>query len=133
MNKKLKDAGLPLEGLGERRTKRRFRISQDVCYKILYGRRFGETGRGRTINISSSGLWLSTETMLASRMAVELKVTWPVLLNNSCPMTLVIYGSVVHSNDKGAAVAIERYEFHTRGLSGFQQPGAASTADPRFS
>jgi hypothetical protein len=42
-------------------------------------------------------------------------MTWPVLLNDNCPMKLMIYGCVVRSNEKGAAVAIERYEFRTQG------------------
>jgi hypothetical protein len=45
-------------------------------------------------------------------------MNWPVLLNDSCPMKLMIYGCVVRSNDRGAAVAIERYEFRTQGRNG---------------
>ena len=105
----------------ERRTKRRFQIDQEVKYKMLYGQRIAETGVGRTMNISSGGVWFSTETMLTSGMPVELSMSWPVLLNDSCPMKLMIYGCVVRSNEKGAAVAIERYEFRTQGSRTFQQ------------
>ena len=104
----------------ERRTKRRFQIDQEVRYKMLYGQRIAETGVGRTINISSGGVWFSTENMLTSGMPVELSMTWPVLLNDSCPMKLMIYGCVVRSNERGAAVAIERYEFRTQGSRNFQ-------------
>src|SRR5215831_5751854 len=105
----------------ERRTKRRFQIDQEVKYKMLYGQRIAETGVGRTMNISSGGVWFTTETMLTSGMPVELSMNWPVLLNDSCPMKLMIYGCVVRSNEKGAAVAIERYEFRTQGSKAFQQ------------
>jgi len=105
----------------ERRTKRRFQIDQEVKYKMLYGQRIAETGVGRTMNISSGGVWFSTESMLTSGMPVELSMNWPVLLNDSCPMKLMIYGCVVRSNEKGAAVAIERYEFRTQGSRSFQQ------------
>jgi len=105
----------------ERRTKRRFQIDQEVKYKMLYGQRIAETGVGRTVNISSGGVWFSTENMLTSGMPVELSMNWPVLLNDSCPMKLMIYGCVVRSNEKGAAVAIERYEFRTQGSRAFQQ------------
>ena len=104
----------------ERRAKRRFQIDQEVRYKMLYGQRIAETGVGRTLNISSAGVWFSTENMLTSGMPVELSMTWPVLLNDSCPMKLMIYGCVVRSNERGAAVAIERYEFRTQGSRGFQ-------------
>jgi hypothetical protein len=108
----------------ERRTKRRFQIDQEVKYKMLYGQRIAETGVGRTMNISSGGVWFSTESMLTSGMPVELSMNWPVLLNDSCPMKLMIYGCVVRSNEKGAAVAIERYEFRTQGSRSFQQTQA---------
>ncbi|MDE3165738.1 MAG: hypothetical protein KGN36_08030 [Acidobacteriota bacterium] len=107
----------------ERRTKRRFTIDQEVKYKMLYGQRIAETGVGRTLNISSGGVWFSTESMLTSGMPVELSMSWPVLLNDSCPMKLMIYGCVVRSNERGAAVAIERYEFRTQGSRTFQTNG----------
>jgi len=99
----------------ERRNKRRFQIEQDVRYKMLYGQRIAETGNGKTMNISSGGVWFSTESMLTTGMPVELSMTWPVLLNDNCPMKLMIYGCVVRSNERGAAVAIERYEFRAQG------------------
>ncbi len=105
----------------ERRGKRRFHIEQDVRYKMLYGQRIAETGIGKTKNISSGGVWFSTETTLTPGMPVELSMSWPVLLNDSCPMKLMIYGCVIRSSDRGAAVAIERYEFRTQGSRAFQQ------------
>jgi len=116
----------------ERRTKRRFMIDQEVKYKMLYGQRIAETGVGRTMNISSGGVWFSTENMLTSGMPVELSMNWPVLLNDSCPMKLMIYGCVVRSNEKGAAVAIERYEFRTQGSRAFQQTAVSAPLEVRL-
>ncbi|MCU1234414.1 MAG: type pilus assembly PilZ [Candidatus Solibacter sp.] len=116
----------------ERRTKRRFTIDQEVKYKMLYGQRIAETGAGRTMNISSGGVWFTTENMLTSGMPVELSMNWPVLLNDSCPMKLMIYGCVVRSNEKGAAVAIERYEFRTQGSRSFQQNGVPAPVEVRL-
>ena len=124
--------GTVLTGTGrDRRRKRRFRIDQEVRYRMLYGQRIAETGVGRTRNISSGGLWFSTENTLASGMPVELSITWPALLNDSCPMKLVIYGCVIRSSDKGAAVAIERYEFRTQGSLGCQ-PVRTNPTDLRY-
>jgi hypothetical protein len=109
----------------ERRLKRRFQIEQEVRYKMLYGQRIAETGTGKTSNISSSGVWFTTDNMLTTGMPIELSMNWPVLLNDSCPMKLMIYGCVVRSNERGAAVAIERYEFRTQGRAftqAMQQP-----------
>ena len=118
-------------GERERRLKRRFQVEQDVRYKMLYGQRIAETGTGKTANISSGGVWFTTENMLTTGMPVELSMNWPVLLNESCAMKLMIYGCVVRSNEKGAAVAIERYEFRTQGRA-FQQPTASSPVEYRL-
>jgi hypothetical protein len=100
---------------GDRRLKRRFRIEQDVRYKMLYGQRVAETGAGKTTNISSGGVCFTTDNMLSIGIPVELSMTWPVMLNQNCPLKLMIYGCVVRSNDTGSAVVIERYEFRTQG------------------
>jgi len=121
------DRTLQAQSDRERRNKRRFQIEQEVKYKMLYGQRIAETGTGRTMNISSGGVWFSTESMLTSGMPVELSMSWPVLLNDSCPMKLMIYGCVVRSNERGAAVAIERYEFRTSGSRAFQTVNPVNT------
>jgi hypothetical protein len=46
-------------------------------------------------------------------------------------MKLMIYGCVVRSNERGAAVAIERYEFRTTGRSMQQQPAIPSGVEIR--
>jgi hypothetical protein len=92
----------------------RFHIEQTVRYKLLDDHRTAETGLGATVNMSSGGIWLTTDHPLSTGMQVELAMNWPVFLNGSCPMKLMIYGCVLRSNDHGAAVAIERYEFRTQ-------------------
>ena len=57
-------------GERERRQKRRFRIEQDVKYKMLYGQRIAETGSGKTMNISSGGVWFTTENVLTPGMPI---------------------------------------------------------------
>jgi hypothetical protein len=104
-----------------------------VRYKMLYGQRIAETGSGKTQNISSGGVWFTTENMLTVGMPIEVSMGWPVLLNDSCPMKLMIYGCVIRSNEKGAAVAIERYEFRTQGSRAFQQPAIPAPVEFRVS
>jgi hypothetical protein len=101
----------------DRRTKRRFNIEQGLRYKLLHGSRVSEAGTGRTVNISSSGVWFTTESVLAAGLPVELSMSWPARLNDVCPMKLMIYGCVVRSGQNGAALAIERYEFRTQGTA----------------
>ena len=86
----------------DRRIKRRFNIEQGLRYKLLYGSRVAEAGNGRTLNISSSGVWFTTEGILSTGLPVELSMTWPARLNDVCPMKLMIYGCVVRSDKDGA-------------------------------
>ncbi len=116
----------------ERRLKKRFPVIQEVRYKMLYGQRIAEIGTGTTANISSSGIWFTTEGVLTAGMPVELSLNWPVLLNDTCPMKLMIYGCVVRANNKGAAVAIERYEFRTQGSRAFHQSVATPAVEIRL-
>jgi hypothetical protein len=119
-------------GERERRLKKRFPLEQEVRYKMLYGQRIAETGAGKTTNISSGGIWMTTESMLTTGMPVELSMSWPVRLNDTCPMKLMIYGCVVRSNQRGAAIAIERYEFRTQGSRAFQQQVTAMPVEMRL-
>ena len=98
----------------DRRMKRRFNIEQTLRYRLLYGNRASEAGAGKTLNISSSGVWFTTENALATGLPVELSMSWPARLNGVCAMKLMIYGCVVRSDHDGAALAVERYEFRTQ-------------------
>jgi c-di-GMP-binding flagellar brake protein YcgR len=119
-------------GQRERRMKRRFEIAQELHYKMLYGQRIAETGSGKTLNISSGGVWFTTQGMLTIGMPIEVSMGWPVLLNDSCPMKLMIYGCVLRSNENGAAVTIERYEFRTQSSRAFHQPAIPAPAEIRL-
>jgi hypothetical protein len=99
----------------DRRGKRRFAIDRDVKYRVLRADRVAEQGTGRTVNISSSGVYFTSENTLPLAAPLELSISWPALLNESCPMKLTIHGSVVRSDAHGTAVNIERYEFRTQG------------------
>jgi len=116
-------------GRPERRTKERFLIEQDVSYKPLSGQRIAETGSGRTLNISSGGIAFTTETLLTEGTPVEVSMSWPVLLQGSCPMKLLVYGCVIRSSERAATVVIERYEFRTQTKPFQQPPMASSTGD----
>ena len=99
------------------RKRKWFEIDQEVKYRTVYGKVLAE-GTGRTVNMSSDGVWFTTEgsSPLTSGMPVELAIHWPVLLNYTCPMKLMIYGYVVRSHRDETLVAFGRYEFRTRSV-----------------
>jgi len=104
---------------GDRRASDRLAIGQEVRYKVLAkDKRESKTGVGKVLNMSSSGVLFSTETTLREGERVELTVSWPARLNEVTPLKLVAVGRVVRSEEKQAAIVIEKYDFKTRGSTG---------------
>ncbi|HEX8984721.1 MAG TPA: PilZ domain-containing protein [Bryobacteraceae bacterium] len=101
----------------DRRSAVRFPIEQEVRYKV-FNRNTIEVGSGRTVNMSSNGVLFTTERALAVGERLEVAVNWPAQLDHRCPLKLVTTGRVVRSDGDRAAIAIERYEFRTRGMHG---------------
>lgn len=68
----------------------------------------------RTRDISSGGVFLKTEAILRVGESIEVLIDWPVLLDQRCPLRLLILGKVLRSDGSGSAVGIIRYEFRIR-------------------
>jgi hypothetical protein len=103
----------------DRRASTRLPIERDVRYKVLGGKRgVKQAGSGKTINMSSAGVLFTTESTLKEGQLVELAVSWPALLNDVLALKLVAHGRLVRTEEKRAVIAIEKYEFKTRGASG---------------
>src|SRR5258708_30260174 len=103
----------------DRRASNRLPIEREVRYKVLgLKKSIKQVGLGKTINMSSNGVLFTTESALPEGERVELAVSWPAQLNQTLPLKLVALGRLVRTEETQAAIAIERYEFKTRGSSG---------------
>ena len=109
------------EGSSDRRGTSRYPVREEVKYRVIQGRTPQTSGIGTTLNIGSGGILFTTEEKLPMGRLVELAVNWPARLGGTCPLKFVATGRVVRSEDKMAAVRIERYEFRTRGASGLMR------------
>jgi c-di-GMP-binding flagellar brake protein YcgR len=98
----------------DRRHSDRFPIEREVRYRVLNKRSSEETGDGKTINISSSGVLFTVEHMLLPGRRMELAISWPAQLNNKCALKLVARGRVVRFEGGRAAIEIQQYEFRTQ-------------------
>jgi len=98
----------------ERRSKHRFGIQRELRYKLLEDDRIVASGLGNTIDIGSRGVAVATECRLKPGALVELAVSWPVLLDETCPIRLIVFGRVLRSNGRKAACTIDKYEFRTQ-------------------
>jgi hypothetical protein len=99
----------------DRRTNARFPMREELRYKIIQSKNLKLAGSGRTLNVGSGGILFTTEEKLPLGRTVELSVNWPARLGGTCPLKFVAVGRIVRSDDRQAAVQIERYEFRTRG------------------
>ena len=45
---------------------------------------------------------------------VEISISWPVLLDQNCPMRLIVFGRVVRSEGTMVGCTIDKYEFRTQ-------------------
>jgi len=110
----------------DRRQSDRFAIERDVRFRVLNKRSGEETGEGKTLNISSSGVSFTSQNMLLPGRRVELSISWPVQLNDLVPLKLVARGRVVRFEEGQAAIEIQQYEFRTQANG-----AAAKTGGPR--
>ena len=112
----------PKEGLqdvdhglaADRRKKARFPINRDLRYKVLEGDTIVSSGVGTTLDMASAGMAFLTEGPIAAGSFIELSISWPVLLEDSCPMRLIVFGRVVRSCGRLTACTVDKYEFRTQ-------------------
>jgi PilZ domain len=110
-----------LEGIHQdRRVKRRYPLDLPVQYKIMKNYLVIGTGTGTTLDMSSNGIAFATSEPVKVGSYLELSVSWPVLLNQACPLKLVVSGKVVRSDGRVVALRMERHEFRTQGAKAAQ-------------
>ena len=93
----------------ERRHHQRFPITAHSQFILA-----GNKGQATTTDISSGGVFLKTETILPLGKQIQVLIDWPALLDQRCPLRLVIVGRVLRSDAAGAAIGIIRYDFRIR-------------------
>lgn len=101
----------------DRRRYHRFPIIAQAEY-ILDRHRANAT----TLDLSSGGVLLKTGAFLQTGQQIVVLIDWPVLLDQRCPIRLVVSGRVLRSNEAGTAVGIMRHEFRVRGQNRVRLP-----------
>ena len=110
----------------DRRKSGRFTIERDIRYRVLNKKSNQEAGQGKTINISSAGILFTTEHVLLPGRTIEVAVSWPAQLNDTCPLKLVARGRVVRFEPGRAALEIQHYEFRTQGAQAMAAAGTSA-------
>jgi hypothetical protein len=97
----------------ERRIKKRFPISLPLTYITLGRNPF--SGRGHTVNLSSSGLLISTDEPYWGRKA-EISIEWPVLLHGTVGLQFKVIAILVRTDGRRSAFEMESHKFRTCAL-----------------
>lgn len=100
---------------GERRSHERFPIALRADYRIHRKGRL-DSGSARTINIASGGVLLEANELLATGSPIELLISWPLRLEGTCPLNLVMSGRIIRSDGSGVAIKANHHEFRTAGI-----------------
>jgi hypothetical protein len=102
---------MALEARPEKRLHRRFPITLDVQYELLTRSHVERFGSGRTINISSSGIFFESGNDLPTSGPIELILDWP--LEGVANRKLMVRGRIVRRDAIGTAVKMTRHKFYT--------------------
>ena len=95
----------------DRRADRRYNVTLDVRWTIIYRKQVLYSGTGRTVNFSSGGILFETDEPPAVGRTIEMAIPWPVSFEASVPLQLIIQASVVRTAGKRVAVGIQHCEF----------------------
>jgi hypothetical protein len=106
-------ARVPKDASTERRACTRFPLTLKVRYAVSGCPAPVETGSGRIIELSSSGLSFTADRPLLTGQKLEVSIDWPVLLDGGVRIQLIISGVVVRTSGTATAVEIQEHEFRT--------------------
>jgi hypothetical protein len=108
-------AGVCRPKFQEKRRSNRFPVRQGIQYLAIDPGQGKSAGGGLTLDMSGSGIRISIQERIPIGRILEVSVDWPVRLNETCPLKVVLIGRVVRCEADWAALSILRYEFRTRG------------------
>jgi hypothetical protein len=117
---------------GDRRSNRRYDISLALRWKLLHRKKTVDSGRGHTVDLSTSGIMFETGRKMPVGAKVQLSIAWPALLHNTSPLQLSVAGRVVRSDDGRVAIEIIQHEFRTAGVLAEQRGARSAAADVPF-
>jgi hypothetical protein len=101
----------------ERRASKRFLIERKILYRVLTPRHTDMSGTGKTVNMSSVGILISTDQILTPGWRVEVEVDGPFQIDDVVSPKLIVTGRIVRVENAAvpiAAVKISSHVFKTR-------------------
>lgn len=100
----------------ERRRKRRFPVNFELHY-VAEWRKGSESGLGRAVDLSSSGLSFHADRRLRPQQTIWVAMDWPARLDGNIPLQLVIAGKIIRTEGTLTVLRFNNHEFRTRRLA----------------
>jgi len=94
-----------------------FPIKVPVSYELMSGGQELFKGTGHTISLSSTGVVFDAGETLPIGRTVQLRIDWPVQLQNKADLTLAVTGKTVETQGTLARIEMIRHEFRIRPLA----------------
>jgi PilZ domain-containing protein len=105
-----------LERYRDRRSDRRYRVRADIEFHLGSGRT-ARIGRGRTVNLSRTGVLFESDDALPLDSEITLLIPWPVHISDQSGLKLSVRGRTVRVQGNRTAVRFRSYTLQTAGVS----------------
>ena len=103
---------------GDRRGDRRYSHQMELQFSYtLRGATY--FGSGLTGDLSRTAVRFVADNPPPPGADVELRIAWPFLLQNVCPLELVVRGTTTTTSERGTILEMHHYEFRTCGQRSF--------------
>jgi len=110
----------------ERRSRIRFPIELGAHYTV--DRRNDVSGTGKTVNISSNGVLITSAHAVSPDTSITVLIEWPIVLGDVSAFALHICGRVVRSDAGLVAVQFSRHELRAQPKPSIQFRSIPKTA-----
>lgn len=101
-----------------RRRRKRYELHSELRFSYRQGKSLF-FGSGRTKDLGDDGIRFESDQALPRNSEIELRISWPVRLQDVCALELVIRGPIVRSDRHGCVVRVKTCEFQTCGNRSF--------------
>ena len=113
---------------GDRRVNRRYDVELEFRFHYTLKEGSLRFGCGVTVELSRGGILFLTDDPPPAGTDVEAHIAWPFLLQDTCPLELVVRGCISSVSDRGTVMRLRSYEFRTCGeRSFFEAPQHSGT------
>ena len=113
---------------GDRRVNRRYDVELQLRFHYTNDDGALRVGCGVTAELSRGAILFLTDDPPPAGTDVEAHIAWPFLLQDTCPLELVLRGSISGVSDRGTVMRLRSYEFRTVGERSFFETAQHSGA-----